>query len=111
MKRSNGSSSRQSDYDGHVTGELQTVGDDGPERCAFCGADAAGPCASCRRSVCGDCCTLTEGGAQTWAICLDCDRRKGRSLGGAWRGLGIWLIGILIALAAIVALLEWLSPS
>jgi len=94
-----------------VTGELQTVGDDGPERCAFCGADAAGPCASCRRSVCGDCCTLTEGGAQTWAICLDCDRRKGRSLGGAWRGLGIWLIGILIALAAIVALLEWLSPS
>ncbi|HVH43925.1 MAG TPA: hypothetical protein VM925_16340 [Labilithrix sp.] len=94
-----------------MTGELQTVGDDGPERCAFCGADAAGPCASCRRSVCGDCCTLTEGGAQTWAICLDCDRRKGRSLGGAWRGLGIWLIGILIALAAIVALLEWLSPS
>jgi hypothetical protein len=97
-----------------VSGELRTVGDDGPERCTFCGAEAAGPCASCQRSVCGDCCTLTEGGAQTWAICLDCDRsnrKKGRSLSGAWRGLGLWLLGILVLLGALVALLEWLSPS
>ncbi|MBX3261724.1 MAG: hypothetical protein KF782_18715 [Labilithrix sp.] len=96
---------------GAVSGALQTVGDDGPERCAFCGAEAAGPCASCHRSVCGDCCTLTEGGARTWAICLDCDRKKGRSLGGAWRGIGLWLVGLLAALAALVALLEWLAPS
>jgi hypothetical protein len=32
-------------------------------------------------------------GANTWAICLDCDRKKGRSLGGAWGGLGLWLVG------------------
>lgn len=94
-----------------VTGELLTVGDDGPERCAFCRAEAAGPCASCHRSVCGDCCTLTEGGARVWAICLDCDRKKGRSLGGAWRGFGAWLAAILVVMAAIVGLLEWLSPS
>jgi hypothetical protein len=92
-----------------MSGVLQTTHDDGPERCAFCGAEAAGPCASCGRSVCGDCCTLTEGGARTWAICLDCDRKKGRSLGGAWRGLGTWLVGILAVLAAIVALIEWLD--
>ncbi len=94
-----------------VSGELRTVGDDGPERCAFCRAEAAGPCASCHRSVCGDCCTLTEGGAKTWAICLDCDRKKGRSLGGAWQSVGLWLVGLLVALAALVALLEWLAPS
>ena len=94
-----------------VSGQLRTVGDDGPERCTFCSAEAAGPCASCRRSVCGDCCTLTEGGASVWAICLDCDRKKGNSLAGAWRGLGMWLAGILVALAALVALVEWLSRS
>lgn len=63
--------------------------------------------------MCGDCCTLTEGGTTTWAICLDCldcDRRKGRSLGGAWRSLGVWLIGILVVLTSIVVLLEWLAP-
>jgi hypothetical protein len=54
---------------------------------------------------------LTEGGAQTWAICLACDRKKGRSLGGRWSGFGLWLIGILVALAALIALLEWLAPS
>ncbi|MBX3228588.1 MAG: hypothetical protein KIT84_08040 [Labilithrix sp.] len=93
-----------------MAGALQSSGDDGVERCAFCSADAAGPCASCRRSVCGDCCTLTEGGAKTWAICLECDRKKGRSLRGAWSGLGVWLLGLLVALATIVALLEWLAP-
>lgn len=93
-----------------MTGQLRTVGDDGPERCAFCREEAAGPCASCRRSVCGDCCTLTEGGAQRWAICLACDRKKGRSLSGPWRGFGAWLVGILVAMAAVVGLLEWLAP-
>lgn len=76
----------------------------------FCHAEAAGPCASCRCSVCGDCCTLTEGGARTWAICLDCDRRKGRSLAGAWRSLGLWLVGVLLLLAAVIGAFEWLSP-
>lgn len=59
--------------------------------------------------VCGDCCTLTEGGTRTWAVCLACERQKGRSLRGAWRGFGAWLVGILIALAALIAVLEWLS--
>ncbi len=92
-----------------MSGALRTVGDDGPERCTFCPAEAAGPCASCHKPVCGDCCTLTEGGARTWAICLDCDRKEGRSLSGAWRGLGMWLVAILVGLAALVALIEWLS--
>ena len=92
-------------YDPRVSG-LRTIASDEPERCAFCGEPAAGPCASCQRSVCGDCCTLTEGGAKTWAICLGCDRRRGRSLGAAWRGLGVWLVGLLAVLAAMIALLE-----
>jgi hypothetical protein len=92
-----------------VSGGLQIAGDDGAERCAFCGREAAGPCASCRRSVCGDCCTLTEGGAETWAICLECDRKKGRSLAGAWGSFGLFLLAILAALAAAVALAAWLA--
>ena len=92
-----------------MSGGLQHSGDDGVERCAFCPRDAAGPCASCRRSVCGDCCTLTEGGVKTWAVCLECDRKKGNSLASAWGGLGTMLIGILVLLAAVVALLGWLS--
>jgi hypothetical protein len=56
--------------------------------------------------VCGDCCTLTEGGAQTWAICLDCDRKKGRSLSSEWRRLGLFLVGILVVLFALVVLLD-----
>jgi hypothetical protein len=92
-----------------VSGQLQTVGDDGPERCAFCSNEAAGPCASCRRSVCGNCCTLTEGSMKTWAICLECDRKKGRSLRSAWLGFGGFFLAILAALAAAVALLGWLS--
>jgi hypothetical protein len=90
-------------------GQLLTASDDGPERCAFCGREAAGPCASCHRSVCGDCCTLTEGGAKTWAICLECDRKKGRSLSGVWGSFGLFLVAILVALAAVVALLAWWS--
>lgn len=92
-----------------MTGQLQRVGDDGPLRCSFCSNDAAGPCASCEAPVCGDCCTLTEGGAKTWAICLDCDRKKGRSLGRAWGSFGTFLIGILVVLAAAVAIMAWLS--
>jgi hypothetical protein len=92
-----------------VTGQLQRSGDDGVERCAFCSSEAAGPCASCARSVCGDCCTLTEGGVRTWAICLACDRAKGRSLTGAWGSFGAFLVGILLVLGAVVALLGWLS--
>lgn len=52
---------------------------------------------------------LTEGGAQVWAICLSCERAKGRSLGGRWGGFGLWLVGLLVAMAAVIALLEWLT--
>ena len=93
-----------------MSGELHGHDDGaGIERCAFCGGEAAGPCASCRRSVCGDCCTLTEGGANVWAVCLACDRSKGHSLRPAWRGLILWLVAILLALAAATPLLEWLT--
>lgn len=91
--------------------QLQHSGGDGAERCSFCSREAAGPCASCRRPVCGNCCTLTEGGVKTWAVCLECDRTKGRSLTSAWRSFGTFLVAILVVMAAIVALLAWLSSS
>jgi len=87
-----------------VSGGLQYVDDDGPARCVHCGHVAAGPCASCHLPVCGDCSTLTEGGVKVWAICLECDRRKGRRLQGAWRSLVLWLVAIL----ALLALATWL---
>lgn len=83
--------------------------DDAPERCVHCRREAAGPCATCHRPVCGDCCTLTEGGVRTWAICLECDRTKGRTLGGAWGGFLKFIGAILLGLFAVVALLAWLS--
>lgn len=89
-----------------VSGGLQEVSDDGPIRCTYCGNDAAGPCARCRAPVCGDCCTLTEGGARTWAVCLDCDRKGGKSLSGAWGGLLRFVLGILAVLALAVLLLS-----
>jgi hypothetical protein len=92
-----------------MSGQLQHSGDDGPTRCSFCAQEAAGPCASCGRPVCGDCCTLTEGGVRVWAVCLACDRKKGRSLSGAWGGLVVWLVGILVVLAAATALMGWIA--
>lgn len=89
-----------------MTGELRTVQDDGPERCSFCPSEAAGPCASCGRPVCGDCCTLTEGSAKTWAICLECDRTKGRSLASAWWNIGLFLAAILAVLFVLVLLVS-----
>jgi hypothetical protein len=94
-----------------MTGELRRVDDDAKARCTFCSAEAVGPCASCRAPVCGDCCTLTEGGANTWAICLDCEHKRGRSLRGAWSSFGLWLVGLLVVLAGAIALLEWLWPT
>lgn len=87
---------------------LQHV-DDPITRCSFCPRPAAGPCASCRRPVCGDCCTLSEGGVAVWAICLDCDRTRGRSLRSAWMSVILWLVMILGGLALAVAALAWLS--
>lgn len=65
-----------------------------------------GPCATCHDPVCGDCCVLTEHGAKTWAICLACDGHGGRSLRGAWVTVALWIAGPIVALAAIVILLE-----
>ncbi len=92
-----------------MSGLQEIGGGDAPSRCSFCSRDAAGPCASCRRPVCGECCTLTQGGVRTWAVCLECDRTKGRSLAGAWGGLLLWLGGILAVLAAATALVGWLA--
>jgi hypothetical protein len=91
-----------------MSGGLQHIEDDGA-RCSFCPRMAVGPCASCARPVCADCCTLTEGGVKVWAVCLDCDRRGGRSLRGAWGGLVTWLVLILVGLAAATAALGWLT--
>jgi hypothetical protein len=89
-----------------MSGGLQHAeGDDGA-RCIHCGKLAAGPCASCREPVCGDCSTLTEGGVKVWAICLECDRKNGRSLASAWSGLGVWLVAILVGIAGVTWALE-----
>lgn len=87
-----------------MSGALQTAGDE-LTRCVHCGALAAGPCASCRKPVCGDCCTLTEGGVSVWAICLECDRKGGRSLVSPWRGV-LRGFAILLALLAMFAALS-----
>lgn len=85
---------------------LMSAGDPPVTRCAICKArDAAGPCARCKRSVCGDCCELTDGGATTFAICLACVKRGGRSLAPAWLGLVLWLGAIMLGLAAVATLL------
>ncbi len=86
---------------------LRHVDDDGAPlaRCKLCGKPAAGPCARCRALVCGDCCELTEGGATTFAICLTCVKRGGRSLTAGWLGLIGWLLAIIAGLAAVTALL------
>lgn len=89
---------------GHL---IETGGDGGGlARCA-CGAIAAGPCARCRVPLCGDCCIITEHGAQPWAICRRCARRGGHSLRRAWVGLVLWLAAALAALALLVAALGW----
>ena len=94
-----------------MSGGLQHVDDlgSGPERCRLCGALAVGPCASCKSPVCGDCCVLTEGGDETWAICHRCEKRGGRSLAGAWGSLIRWSFGVTIGLALLALLAVWLS--
>lgn len=68
----------------------------------LCHGLAAGPCARCHRPVCGNCCVLTKGGAHTWAVCLTCNRRGGRSLSGGWIAVLGWIarpiLGLVIAL-------------
>lgn len=45
---------------------------------------------------------LTEHGLKPYAICLECDRRKGRSLKSGW----LYVIGLFVApIALIVGLL------
>ncbi len=84
---------------------LMSSGDPPSARCFHCGATAVGPCARCHRPTCGDCCELTEGGATTFAVCLACVKRGGRSLAPGYSGLLLWLAGIVLALGAVAALL------
>jgi len=86
------------------------AGDGGAQaRCVECGAKAVGPCARCHAPLCADCCVITTGGVKSWAICPQCARRTGSSLSRAWWSLTAWILGLLAALAAIVALLELLA--
>ena len=80
----------------------------GPARCKLCGAEAAGPCVRCRAMVCADCCELTEGGAGTFALCLTCVKRGGKSFGAGWLGLVAWLGPIVLGILAIAVALAWL---
>jgi hypothetical protein len=91
-------------------GLIHADGGDGPvARCVRCGAEAVGPCARCHAPVCGDCCVLTEGGTRVWAICLACEDRGGRSLRQGWAMVIGWIAVPIMALAGLIALLEWLS--
>jgi hypothetical protein len=89
-----------------VTGQLQLAAADHEARCVVCGDKAVGPCARCHAPLCGDCCVITKGGVKPWAICPRC-ARGGADLRGAWWRLGTWVVGLLVALGAAVALLEW----
>ena len=91
-----------------MTGTLQHVTSDAPARCAICGRrEAIGPCASCHRMICAECSTLTSGGTKPYAICLECDYDKGRSLRGAWVRLLLWLMLPAMVLAGATLLLAW----
>jgi len=93
-----------------VTGGLAYSDSDGGDaRCIHCGARAVGPCARCEAPVCGDCCVLTEGGANVHAICLGCDRRGGRSLRSGWFAVLAWFAVPIAVLVAAIALLQWLT--
>jgi len=84
---------------------LQHSDNDALARCVHCGALAVGPCAECHSPVCGDCCVLTEGGSRTWAICVTCEKRSGRSLRSGWMTVIGWIaIPILLLLGAVVLL-------
>jgi hypothetical protein len=92
-----------------VTSELALHGEEPDARCVHCGALAIGPCARCDAPVCGDCCVLTDGGARTYAICIGCEKRAGRSLRRAWLMVATWIAGPLVALALAVLALAWIS--
>ena len=92
-----------------MTGQLQQAGDGPVAACVGCGVQAVGPCARCHAPVCGDCCVLTEGSSKSFAICLDCDRRAGRSLRSGWWVVVGWIAGPIVALALAIMLLEWLA--
>ncbi len=78
--------------------------DDGDARCSGCGRIAVGPCARCEAPVCGDCCTLVEGAANTYAVCLPCSRHSG-AVGSGWRLVLGWIVvPILLLLGAVVVL-------
>ncbi len=91
-------------------GLVLSDGGSGPvARCVRCGAVAAGPCARCHDPVCGDCCVLTEGGHQVFAICLACEDRGGRSLRPGWGKVLRWIgvpIGILLVVVVVIEMLR-----
>jgi hypothetical protein len=84
--------------------ELQHVDDGGPPRCAICGAEAAGPCIRCKQFVCGDCCVLSEGGLEIYALCTRCDRRGGHDLTPGFSALGRTLVLVVVALVGFAAI-------
>jgi hypothetical protein len=90
---------------------LIPVGGGAPDaRCKLCGKTASGPCARCRGLVCADCCELTEGGTATFALCLTCVKRGGRT--PPWAGFVGWMalvIGSLVAVAAVIYVLRVLK--
>ena len=93
-----------------MSGQLQWAGDDGGDACCVvCGAKAVGPCARCHAPLCGGCCVITGGGIKPWAVCPSCASRGSASLSRAWGQLALWVLGLLAALGAVVALLELLA--
>ena len=88
-----------------MSGQLLLAGDGGPLPCAICGAEAVGPCARCKAPTCGDCYVLTEGGAKTYAVCLRCEKKGGKSLTSGWIVVLSWILLPTIGLALLLVLL------
>ena len=90
-----------------MSGSLQHVEDDGA-RCKVCAALAVGPCARCAAPLCGDCCVIVRGRATPYAVCPSC-AKPAATLGAAWNGLVVWLLGVFVLLAVATAFVGWLA--
>jgi hypothetical protein len=49
---------------------------------------------------------LTEGSVRTWAICLRCDKKKGRNLLGGWGLVLTWVGAPILALILFGVVIE-----
>lgn len=76
--------------------------------CKHCGGVAAGPCLRCHAPLCGDCCVISEGSVEVYAICRDCAAEGAGELSSRWAPvlrLLLWPIAALLLLLVVLSLL------